>query len=358
MYTAYVLSVEIKKAFPSFSLDVAFEAGTETLALLGASGCGKSMTLKCIAGIVKPDSGRIVCDGRVLFDSAQGVSLPPQQREVGLLFQNYALFPNMTVEENIRCGFRRRAKREGARAVSAELSGLLEQFYLTDQRRHYPAQLSGGQQQRCALARIFAGKPSLIMLDEPLSALDSYLRWQLEQELLTVLEGFPGTAVYVSHNRDEVYRLCDRVCVINKGTSEQTAGVQELFASPKTLDAALLSGCKNYSRAEKLSADTVHALDWNCSLVCEAVPDDVRYIGVRAHHITLTPTPSAQNTLCCRVKRVTRDLFSTIVTLIPEGAPATNFGIIRMETPHRDAPFSSGTALEVGVAGRDILLLR
>jgi molybdate transport system ATP-binding protein len=354
-----MLSVEIKKTFPSFSLDVAFEAGNETLALLGASGCGKSMTLKCIAGIVKPDSGRIVCDGRVLFDSARRVNLLPQQRELGLLFQNYALFPNMTVEENIRSGFRRCTKGNN---TTAELSGLLEQFYLTDQRRHYPQQLSGGQQQRCALARIFAGKPGLIMLDEPLSALDSYLRWQLEQELLTVLEGFPGTAVYVSHNRDEVYRLCDTVCVINNGKSEQIAGVGELFASPATLSAALLSGCKNFSRAEKLSTDTVFAADWNCRLVCGAVPDDICYIGVRAHHVVVydtaaNPAQSVQNTLRCRVKRVTRDLFSTIVTLVPEGAPNTDFGVIRMETSD-EVSFSSGDILEIGIAGEDVLLLR
>jgi molybdate transport system ATP-binding protein len=358
-----MLSVEIKKAFPSFSLDINFEAGNETLALLGASGCGKSMTLRCIAGIVKPDNGRIVCDGRVLFDSARHINLPPQKRELGLLFQNYALFPNMTVEENIRSGFRQRTK---AGNTTAELSGLLEQFYLTGQRRHYPAQLSGGQQQRCALARIFAGKPGLIMLDEPLSALDSYLRWQLEQELLTVLEGFPGTAVYVSHNRDEVYRLCEKVCVVNNGKSEQIAGIRELFASPATLSAALLSGCKNFSRAQKLSADTVLAADWNCRLVCGEVSDDIRYIGVRAHHIaaydtTTTPAQPAQNILRCRVKRVTRDLFSTIVTLIPEGAPNTDFGVIRMEISGQglaEAPFSSGDVLEVGIAGEAVLLLK
>jgi molybdate transport system ATP-binding protein len=266
----------------------------------------------------------------------------------------------MTVEENIRAGFRRRTK---AGNTNAELSDLLEQFYLIGQRRHYPAQLSGGQQQRCALARIFAGKPGLIMLDEPLSALDSYLRWQLEQELLTVLEGFPGTAVYVSHNRDEVYRLCETVCVINNGKSEQIAGVRELFASPATLSAALLSGCKNFSRAKKLSANTVFAADWNCTLVCTEALDDIRYIGVRAHHIAANPAQSAQNTLRCRVKRVTRDLFSTIVTLIPEGAPNTDFGVIRMETSDQDltpngASFLSGDILEIGIAGEDVLRLR
>ena len=130
------------------------------------------MTLRCIAGIVKPDAGRIVLDGRVLFDSAQHIDLPPQQRGVGLLFQNYALFPNMTVEQNVLCGLKSRKKTRPP--ASARCAEMLQAMRLESLAKRYPAQLSGGQQQRTALARILVGRPKILMLDEPFSALDSY----------------------------------------------------------------------------------------------------------------------------------------------------------------------------------------
>lgn len=173
------LFVEIEKQLGNFHLDVRFQAETETLALLGASGCGKSMTLKCIAGIMTPDRGRIVLNGRVLFDSEARIDLPPQQRRVGYLFQNYALFPTMTVEKNILCGIRSGSKAEKAAALSATL----HRFRLEGLEKRYPAQLSGGQQQRVALARILCSQPEVILLDEPFSALDSYLKWDLELKL-------------------------------------------------------------------------------------------------------------------------------------------------------------------------------
>lgn len=167
------LEVHIEKKLNGFTLRSDFTAGNTATAILGASGCGKSMTLRCIAGIVKPDKGRIVLDGRVLFDSGQHIDLPPQQRGVGLLFQNYALFPNMTVEQNILCGLK--AERDKA-ARKARCAGMLRALRLEELASRRPAELSGGQQQRTALARILVGKPRILMLDEPFSALDSYLR--------------------------------------------------------------------------------------------------------------------------------------------------------------------------------------
>ena len=150
------LEVNVTKRFDGFTLHAAFTAGDTATALLGASGCGKSMTLRCIAGIVRPDEGRIVLDGRVLFDSAQGIDLPPQQRNVGLLFQNYALFPNMTVEQNILCGIRSGDKAE-KRHVLAEK---IRMFRLEGLEKKHPAQLSGGEQQRVAIARALAKRRS------------------------------------------------------------------------------------------------------------------------------------------------------------------------------------------------------
>ncbi|MCD7951851.1 MAG: ATP-binding cassette domain-containing protein [Synergistaceae bacterium] len=205
--------VNFKKRLGSFSLEVDFEAGNEVLALLGGSGCGKSMTLKCIAGIVTPDEGQIIVDGVTFFDSKRGINLRPQQRRTGLLFQNYALFPNMTTRQNIMTVFEHGAGRNANK--EERYQEIARRFFISGLEDHYPSQLSGGQQQRVALARIMASDPAVIMLDEPLSALDSFLHWQLELKLSRILREYSGTTIYVSHNRDEVYRLCDRVCVIN-----------------------------------------------------------------------------------------------------------------------------------------------
>ena len=239
------LLVEIEKQLGNFHLNVRFQAETETLALLGASGCGKSMTLKCIAGIMTPDRGRIVLNGRVLFDSEARIALPPQQRRVGYLFQNYALFPTMTVEKNILCGIRSGSKAE----KNAALPATLHHFRLEGLEKRYPAQLSSGQQQRVALARILCSQPEVILLDEPFSALDSYLKWDLELKLSDFLENFSGPILWVSHDRGEVFRNCKRVCVLDQGASQGTFTLRQLFHEPETEAAARLSGCKNIVEA-------------------------------------------------------------------------------------------------------------
>lgn len=163
------LYVDIEKRLGAFRLQSKFEAENETLALLGASGCGKSVTLKCIAGIMTPDRGRIVLNGRVLFDSEKRIDLTPQQRRVGYLFQQYALFPNMTVEQNILCGIREGSRSE-KRALAAEK---IHMFRLEGLEKKHPAQLSGGQQQRVAIARALASDAKVILADEPTGNLDT-----------------------------------------------------------------------------------------------------------------------------------------------------------------------------------------
>ena len=203
------LYVDIEKRLGTFRLQSKFEVADETLALLGASGCGKSVTLKCIAGIMTPDRGHIVLNDRVLFDSEKKIDLTPQQRRVGYLFQQYALFPNMTVEQNILCGIRAGSRSE-KRALAAEK---IRMFRLEGLEKKHPAQLSGGQQQRVALARILCSEPQAILLDEPFSALDSYLKWNLELELSDLLAGFRGPILWVSHDLGECCRNCQKVGV-------------------------------------------------------------------------------------------------------------------------------------------------
>jgi molybdate transport system ATP-binding protein len=359
--------VKIRKSLGDFTLNVVFEADNEVVGLLGASGCGKSMTLKCIAGIVRPDEGRIVINGTTAFDSEKGIDLSPQKRRVGLLFQNYALFPNMTVEQNIAAVLKSGGGRlSGGKNVLERMSLLVEKFHLRGLERRYPAQLSGGQQQRAALARIMAGNPSILMLDEPLSALDSYLRWQLEGELSQILEEFEGPTLYVSHNRDEVYRLCKKVCVMNLGRSEEERpggirSVEDLFKFPNTFASAILSGCKNYSRAEKIAERSVRAVDWGVNLVCGAVPDGIAYVGVRAHHVVLRPEGAAngegQNIFPCRVLRVVQDIFSTIVNIQPVNAGYGDFARIRTELPKQEGGFGKGEVVTAEIKPENVMLL-
>lgn len=346
------LEVDIHKNFGNFQLDASFctQSGAVT-GLLGASGCGKSLTLKCIAGIERPDRGHIVLDGRVLFDSEQKINLPPQQRRVGYLFQNYALFPNMTVEQNIAVGVQDKAARKET------VKQLISSFYLEGQERKYPRQLSGGQQQRVALARILASRPEVLLLDEPFSALDSYLKWQVELELADLLSAFDGPVLFVTHNRDEVQRLCQQVCVLDNGASQAMMPVHELFEAPRTLSACLLSGCKNVSRAKATADGMVEALDWGVTLnPGQPLPEGLTHIGVRAHYIRPVSGPGP-NTLPCKVERVVENVFSTVVMLSTPGG-SQGFSRLRIELEKdRWAALAGLDPLWLELPSKDLLLL-
>ena len=281
-------------------------------------------------------------DGRVLFDSKKNINLRPQDRHVGLLFQNYALFPNMTVRQNLMTGLK--AEKTGKKEAEIRIQEMLEKFELKGLEKHKPAELSGGQQQRVALARIFLSSPRVLMLDEPFSALDGYLRWNLEQELLETLKEFGGPTLFVSHSRDEVYRICDRVCVMDKGSSSPVIPVKQLFEAPESRAAALLSGCKNFARARVTKKGQVTVQDWGETLFYsgEHEPDieDVRYVGVRSHYIGLMGAKEAaqpENTFRCRIDRVIDDVFSTVLMVTPEHADTSeesrknHFNRIRVE---------------------------
>ena len=275
------LEVTITKRLEGFTLHADFTAGNTAAAILGASGCGKSMTLRCIAGVVKPDSGRIVLDGRVLFDGEKGIDLPPQQRNVGLLFQNYALFPNMTVEQNILCALK---KEKDPAARKAACGSALRAMRLEELAHRLPSELSGGQQQRAALARILAGRPRILMLDEPFSALDSYLREEVEGEVGSLLSNFDGTALLVTHDRDEAYRLCREMIVMDSGEVLRAGTTKEVFADPRRLTVARLTGCKNILPCVRVDEHHVRLPGWERELtVALPVPEGCCAVRIRAH---------------------------------------------------------------------------
>lgn len=275
------LLVDIQKQLGAFTLDVSLETDGGIVGLLGASGCGKSMTLKCIAGIEKPDSGHIELDGTILFDGKSGVNLSPQERRVGYLFQNYALFPNMTVRQNILCGLHR----EKNRAVREEkLREMLQLFQLEGLERHRPHQLSGGQMQRAALARILVNEPRLLMLDEPFSALDSHLREKLQLELRGLLRDYGRDVLLVTHSRDEAYHMCTQIAVMDAGRVLIQKESRQLFADPRSVRTAMLTGCKNIADARKIGSYEVEVPAWGIHLHTQKlVEEGLQAVGIRAH---------------------------------------------------------------------------
>ncbi len=276
------LSVNIQKYVGAFKLDIAFEATDGVLGFLGASGSGKSMTLRCIAGIEKPDKGSIVLDGVTLFDSEKHINLPPQERHVGYLFQNFALFPTMTVQQNILCGLY--SEKDSVKKKTI-LKDMIRMFHLEGLESQYPAQLSGGQQQRVSVARILASRPNLLLLDEPFSALDSFLREQMQAQLVDVLRGFDKKVILVTHSRDEAYQLCRHLALMDNGRILRTGGTKEVFADPGSRQGAILTGCKNIADARKTGEYQVEVPSWGIHLtMVQPVRDDLKAVGIRAHY--------------------------------------------------------------------------
>lgn len=286
-----ILYVDIKKKLGDFQLDLQFEVNNQTLALLGSSGCGKSLTLKCIAGIETPDQGEIVLNGRTLFNHKKKINIPSQKRKVGILFQNYALFPNMTLRDNILIGIKK-----GRINKEKIIKKMINDFSLVGLENNYPHQLSGGQQQRVALARMIVNEPEILMLDEPFSALDVHLKWQMEGELIHILKSYRGEVLYVSHNKDEVFRVSDLIATMNQGRIEEFATKLDLFTRPKSVHSAILTGCKNISKAEKIDDSKVLAKDWNLVLQCNNIDDEINYLGINDYDLKIVNSMDNENT--------------------------------------------------------------
>ncbi len=328
------IDVHIKKTYGDFTLDIAFSGDSKRIGILGASGCGKSLTLKSVAGLVRPDEGRIVCDGRVLFDSAAKVNVKTAGRSVGYMFQDFALFPNMTVAENIGAalyGAKRNVKARGDKQCSApgDIDEILSRFKLTEIKDHKPHKLSGGQKQRTALARMMACDPSLLLFDEPFSSMDAFLREGMRLELMDMLDRYDRNVIFVSHDRDELYQMCDHLVLMDKGRVIVQGKTDDVFSDPVYVSAARLTGCKNISRIEATGPHSVKALDWNgVELITEAsVDDSITHIGIRAHDIM--PGRQDVNAISCSGAVVSRLPFEWYVTFdnglwwkVPKGLDA------------------------------------
>ena len=226
-----MLKVRIKKQLENIVLDVDFETDDEILGLIGASGSGKSMTLKCIAGIEKPDSGQIILNDRILFDSEKKINLRPQERKIGYLFQNYALFPQMTVKKNIQVSVNKVYQKSDK---EKKVNDIMETLNIKEIANKYPSEISGGQQQRVALARIIVNEPDFLLLDEPFSALDAFLRWNLASELKNAIKRLGKKAIFVTHSINEVYYLCKNAIVLFEGKEIEKNSVKSLIENPNS----------------------------------------------------------------------------------------------------------------------------
>ena len=304
------LDVQIEKALPDFQLNVSFCASEAPLSILGASGAGKTMLLQCIAGLQRPGRGRVALNGRILFDSEQGIRLPARQRRIGMVFQNYALFPHHTVAENIAFGLSGHSREERA----ARLSALIARTHLEGLTGRYPQVLSGGEQQRTALARALAIDPEALLLDEPLSALDTHLRSQVETQLQEAFAGYRRPTLLVTHNIEEAYRLGEQLLVLSRGRVAAFGPKEGVFRRPPTREVAQLTGCKNFSRARMNADGSVEALDWNCRLRAEqTISKPPAFLGIRAHHIhfveSMPEGASSENVLPCWLVRASETPF-------------------------------------------------
>jgi molybdate transport system ATP-binding protein len=247
-----MIAARIRKTYPArpdsaaFTLDLEFEAAGGVTVLFGPSGAGKTLTLDSIAGFVRPDQGRVLLDGEILFDGATGVHLPPQARHCGYVFQNYALFPHMTLRRNLEFAVEKKPRLERHRRVNE----MLERFRLTDAAGRRPHEVSGGQRQRCSIARAIIGAPKLLLLDEPAQGLDAVLRAELYEVLRQVRADFQTPVLLVTHDLGECFDLGEEMLVLHSGRVVQSGPPRKILDQPANLEVARLLGAFNLLAGE------------------------------------------------------------------------------------------------------------
>jgi len=283
------------------NLSVTFPSG-EFVCLLGPSGCGKTTTLRMIAGLERPDSGEIFCGDQTYFSSNTGEYLKTEKRNLGLMFQSYALWPHMTVFQNIVFGLD--MKNESSSEKEKRFEELENLFQLKNLKNRYPSELSGGQQQRVALARMLAVNPNLLLLDEPLSNLDSNLRLEMRAELKRLHQSLGCTIIFVTHDQMEAMTLATSIAVMNKGIIEQLAKPMEIYKNPKSLFVAKFVGSPqmnivDFNDSAQLASSLLNKTKFD--------KNNVKTLGIRPESIKLTSKDNG-------------DINGTIETIQPTGA--------------------------------------
>ena len=304
-----MLEVKVKKSLPGFNLDVDFSINQEILAILGPSGSGKTMTLQCIAGLIRPDEGYIRLNDKVLLDTTRSVSLKPRVRGVGFVFQNYALFPHLTCEDNIAYGMSQLPKKQ----VETRVSELMEKMHIIGLGHRYPRQVSAGQQQRVALARAIAPEPELLLLDEPFSALDAQVKERLELELTNLQNFYKGNILFVTHNLAEGYKLASKIAVYESGHIVQCDYKNRVIESPVNRTVARLTGVRNIMQGtiESITGSTVQVsvpelggrLNITTDNIVGLAEKQAVTIGIRPEFIHIVDQPG-ENTFQCKVDRI------------------------------------------------------
>jgi molybdate transport system ATP-binding protein len=323
-----LLDVRLKKTLPGFTLNVAFSIDKIILSILGPSGCGKTMTLKTIAGLLQPDQGFIKLNGNVLLDTSAGRCLPPQQRRVGFVFQNYALFPHLNVFQNIAFGIRHLHKEE----VYERVNRLLGQMRLSGLEQRCPGQLSGGQQQRVAVARALITNPEVLLLDEPFSALDTQVKEKMERELQDLHNFYHGDVLFVTHNLAEAYRLSSQIAVYESGQIMQFGPKEEIIKAPASRQVARFTGVRNLIdgvvRDDRGQDLVVRIGDWGATLrvssrsgECYRTGQPVT-VGIRSEYVQLSDNPG-QNAFCGVIRDIEEGVTNCIYRLILTGVTST-----------------------------------
>jgi molybdate transport system ATP-binding protein len=311
-----MLEVRVKRKLPGFTLNVAFSVNQEILAILGPSGSGKTMTLQCISGLIRPDEGYVNLNGKVLLDTAKGINLPARQRKVGFVFQNYALFPHLTVSQNIGYGIRHLAAKE----IKDRVAELLEKMNIQRLGNRYPRQLSAGQQQRVAVARALAPEPEILLLDEPFSALDSLVKERLQLELQALQHFYRGNMLFVTHDLTEGYKFSSKIAVFESGCIVQYDDKEKVITCPLNHTVARLVGFKNLMGGSVIEIKEMTALIEVPELggsIKAIIPKTMNLatnqyvtIGIRPEYIQLRDKPG-ENTFLCTVDRIAEGVSST-----------------------------------------------
>ncbi len=311
-----MLEVRLKRKLSGFTLDVAFSLNREVLTILGPSGSGKTMTLQCISGLIRPDEGYVNLNGKILLDTTKKINQPARQRKVGFVFQNYALFPHLTVRQNIAYGIRHFAAKE----MEDRVTELLEKMNIQRLGDRFPRQLSAGQQQRVAVARALAPEPEVLLLDEPFSALDSLVKERLQLELQALQKFYHGNMLLVTHDLTEGYKFGSKIAVFESGHIVQHDRKEKVITCPSNHTVARLVGFKNLMEGSitkiKGTTVTVDVPELGGPLKA-VVPKNTTVamnqqitVGIRPEYVQIK-RKSGENTFLSTVDRIAEGVTST-----------------------------------------------